>query len=400
MSSRNVLIQSISRQRGVLSKPVLWAIASLVAMSLGGAGVFWWLRSLTIQAHAPTPVPTSVVQTVTALGRLEPDGEVIFLKAPTSSQESRIEQLLVNAGDRVKKGQMIAILDSHDRLQASLEQAQETVRVAQAKLTQVKAGAKQGEIAAQQAEIVRLEADRQASIAAQQATVERSRAEVQNAEVEYQRYEMLYQQGAVSASERDSKQLTLQTAQRSLQQAQAELTRLQSTRSPELDKAQATLVQIQDVRPVDVAVLQAELAQAIASATQAKTSLEQAYVRSPRDGIVMDIHTQAGEVVSEDGIVELGQTDQMMAIAEIYESDIRKIQLGQRVRVTSKTLPRELTGTVDWIDLKVRQQTVINTDPSQNIDAKVIEVHVRLDPASSQMAATLTNLQVEVQVEQ
>lgn len=396
MSPWNAWIKSIPQPRAALPKSVVWTIAGIALLS-GGAIAYWQLPS--IQTNSPPVVTTPVIKTVTALGRLEPDGEVIRLKAATSSQESRIDRLLVKVGDRVRTGQIIAILDSRDRLQANFEQAQKDVQVARAKLLQAEAGAKQGEIATQQAEIVRLEVDRRSSIAAQQATVERLQAEVRNAEVENQRYETLYQQGAISASERDSKQLTLQTARRNLQQAQAELTRLQSTRSPELDKARATLDRIQEVRPVDLAVSQAELERAIAAARQAKASLDQAYVRSPQDGVVIDIHTRAGEVVADDGIVEIGQTSRMMAIAEVYESDIRNIRPGQTARISSNALPRELQGTVAWIDLKVRQQTAINTDPSQNIDAKVIEVHIRLDPVSSQIAAKFTNLQVEVQIE-
>ena len=48
---------------------------------------------------------------------------------------------------------------------------------------------------------------------------------------------------------------------------------------------------------------------------------------------------------------------------------------------------------------QVRRQNVINTDPSENIDARVVEVYVKLDPASSQQAAQYTNLQVDVVVE-
>lgn len=387
-----------SRQKIALAKPILYTIAGIGLLSLSLAA-YWWMCSSTAETNSPVTKTTPAIKTVTALGRLEPDGDVIHLKAPTSTQENRIEQLLVKVGDRIKAGQVIAILNSRDRLQASFRQAQKDVQVAQAKLLQVKAGAKQGEIATQKAEIVRLQADRHASIAAQQATIERFQAETVNAEVEYQRYEMLYQQGAISASERDSKQLKLQTGRRNLQQAQAELARLWSTSSPELDKARATLEQIREVRGVDVAVLQAQLEQAIAAAALAKASLEQAYIRSPQAGVVMDIHTRAGEVISTDGIVEIGQTTQMMAIAQVYESDIRNIHPGQSARISSNALPNQLRGTVAWIDLKVRQQTVINTDPSQNIDAKVIEVHIRLDSASSQKAAKLTNLQVEVQIE-
>jgi HlyD family secretion protein len=350
-----------------------------------------------LSQNAATPL---IVTTVTALGRLEPQGEIVKLAAATSTQENRISKLLVKEGDRVKAGQVIAILASRDRLQAALNQAQRDVQVVQARLAQVEAGAKTGAVGAQEAEITRLGANQSAAIASQRANVERLAAEVQNAQIEAQRYQSLSNQGAISNSQRDSKQLVLATAQRSLQQAESELTRLETTMRPELDRAIATLDQISEVRPVDVDVLVAELDRAIASVQQAEANLEQTYVRAPQDGVVMDIHTRAGEVISSNGIVEIGQIDRMYAIAEVYQSDIQKIRLGQSVLCTSEAIPEKLKGTVERIDRKVRRQSVINTDPSKNIDDRVIEVHIKLDRASSQIAANFTNLQVQVEISQ
>jgi HlyD family secretion protein len=147
-------------------------------------------------------------------------------------------------------------------------------------------------------------------------------------------------------------------------------------------------------------VAQTEVNRAIAARNQAKASFDQSVVRSPTDGEVLDIHTQVGEVVSSDGIVEIGQTRQMQIVAEVYQSDINKVRVGQRVRVTSDSFSGELAGTVERIGSQVRRQEVVNTDPSANIDARVIEVHVNLDDASSRKAAKLTNLQVQVVLEQ
>ena len=108
----------------------------------------------------------------------------------------------------MEAGQVIAVLDNRDRLQAALQQAEEQVQIALAKLNQVQAGAQSGEIAAQRAEIARLEAAQAGDISTQQATIARLEAELGNARTEYQRYESLYQQGAVSASERDARALT------------------------------------------------------------------------------------------------------------------------------------------------------------------------------------------------
>ena len=58
-----------------------------------------------------------------------------------------------------------------------------------------------------------------------------------------------------------------------------------------------------------------------------------------------------------------------------------------------------LTGTVEQIGLEIERQEVVNTDPTANIDAKVVEVKVKLDEASSKQVAGLTNLLVNVQIQ-
>ncbi|MBW4644671.1 MAG: ABC exporter membrane fusion protein [Goleter apudmare HA4340-LM2] len=377
------------------------SIGIVVSLLVGGIS-FYTIKRFQYSAPPETQAPTKKlpeITTVTALGRLEPKGAVIKLSANVSAEGSRVEELLVKEGDRVQKGQVIAILDSRDRLQAAFQEAQEQVKVAQANLAKIQAGAKRGQITAQQAVIDRLKAERQGDIEAQAATMARLQAQVQNAEAEDKRYQQLYQEGAISASQQESKRLTLESARKSLQEAQAKLYRTQSVNQQQLKEAIANLEQIAEVRGVDVASDQAEVDRIQAALNLAKANLQQAYVRSPQEGQVFEIHTRPGELVSDDGIISIGETSQMYAVAEVYESDISNIHPGKRVRVINDFLPSELQGTVDRVGLQVRRQNVINTDPSSNIDGRVIEVHVRLDQASSQKAAKLTNMQVKVVIE-
>jgi len=377
------------------------AIGIIASLLVGGISFYIvkrWQNYVNLEAQMPaTKLPQ--LKTVTALGRIEPQGKVIKLSAAVSTEGSQVEKLLVKEGDRVKAGQMIAILNSRDRLQAALKEAQEQVKVAQANLNRTQAGAKRGEIAAQKAAIASLEAQRQGDINAQAATIERFQAGVRNAQAEDERYQQLNQQGAISASQRDSKRLNLETVQKSLQEAQALLNRTQSTSQQQIKEATAKLDQIAEVRGVDVEVAQAEVNRAVAAMNLAKVNLKQAEVRSPQNGQVFEIHTHPGELVSNDGIADIGQTSQMYVIAEVYESDIGKVHSGQQVRIFGDYLPIELQGIVDRKDLQVRRQNVINTDPVSNIDNRVVEVHIRLNEASSRKAATLTNMQVKAVIE-
>ncbi|GBE93098.1 ABC exporter membrane fusion protein [Nostoc cycadae] len=376
-------------------------IATIVSLTVIGSSIFTVLKFReTANQRAQIPVVLlPEIKTVTALGRIEPKGKLIKLSAATSTEVSRVEQLLINEGDKVKAGQVIAILDNRDRLEAAFKEAQEQVKVAQANLNRIQAGAKRGEVAAQTAKIASLEAERQGNIASQALTVSRLQAEVENAVIENNRYQILFKEGAISISQRDSKRLNLETAQKTLQEAQTQLKRIQASSQQQLKEATATLDQITDVPKVDVEAAQAEVNRAIATMNRAKVNLQQAYVRSRQDGQVIEIHAQPGELIGNDGIADIGQTSQMYVVAEVYESDIGKVIPGQKVQIVGDFLPIELQGTVERKGLQVRRQNLVNTDPLSNIDNRVVEVHIRLDQASCQKAATLSNLQVKVVIQ-
>ncbi|MEM9512262.1 MAG: biotin/lipoyl-binding protein, partial [Cyanobacteria bacterium P01_E01_bin.48] len=207
-----------------------WQVLVIALLTAGSVGIYRTTTSRSPEVAAPTAADLlAEVHTVTALGRLEPDGEVIRLTAPTSSDGSRIEQLLVSEGDRVEVGQVIAILDNRDRLEAALFEAQQQVEIARANLARVRAGAQVGAIAAQEAAIARIEAERRTNIAAQAATIARLEAQLRNAEAEDQRYESLYAEGAISASLRDSKRLDTDVARQRVQEARATRNRIESS---------------------------------------------------------------------------------------------------------------------------------------------------------------------------
>ncbi len=135
---------------------------------------------------------------------------------------------------------------------------------------------------------------------------------------------------------------------------------------------------------------------AIANLAAARAQLDLTVVTSPIRGQVLDIHTRPGERIGPEGILELGMTDQMYAIAEVYETDIAKIRPGQKALVALAALDEPLTGTVEDSELRVGRLDVLGTDPVAKTDARVVEVKILLDNGAS--VARYTDMQVEVEI--
>jgi HlyD family secretion protein len=421
----------------LLVKPADKRLIGLViaATVITGGTAIYGISSFGKKAAPESAQTAPIPQKVTALGRLEPETEIIKLSAPLVLDGDRVAQILVQEGERLKDGQVIAILDSRDRLQNAVLQAEKQVRVSQAKLDQIKAGAKSGQIQAQEASverikaqsqgdkkaqqetIARIEAQWQGDRIAQEATINKLTAELNNAAAEFQRYQQLYNEGAISNSVIDSKRLNVETAKQQLGEAKAVLNRINSTAIKQLaeakvslnridttgnkqvSEAKATLNSIAEVRPVDIQVAQTEVESAIASLKHAQTELEAAYIRAPMAGQILKIHTRVGEKIAQSGIADFAQTDQMLVVAEVYQTDINKVKLGQNAIVTSQAFTGELRGKIKQIGLQVNRQNTFSNQPGENLDSRVIEVKIRLNPESSQRVGGLTNLQVQTAIE-
>ncbi len=377
----------------------LWLWGLPLAVLAAGATLYSTLHLGKPTSTANPPALAATPSAVTALGRLEPEGEVMRLAAPVALDGDRLMELRVRVGDRVKAGQIIAVLDARDRLADEVVQAKAQVQIATAELTRVRAGAKPAEIEAQEAAIARLQADLRSGAAAQAATVTRWQAEVRTAESEFARFQQLHNQGVISASTLDTKRLAAETTRAQLQEALSTRDRLATTLQAQIIEANRTRDRIAEVRPVDIATQAREVDSAIAALKRAETNLAQAYVRAPKAGQILKILTRVGEKISTEGLVELGQTDRMVAVLEIYQTDIDRVQVGQPVQVTGQSFSGDVKGTVSQVGLQVERQRIAGNQPGENLDRRVIEVKVRLHPDDSRRVAAFTNLQVQGKIQ-
>ena len=342
-----------------------------------------------------------VFEGVTALGRIEPSGEVIILSPSPNMGGTRIGELKVSEGEWIQEGQVIALLDNHDVKQAAVEVARQEVELARVNLAIVKAGAKTGDIKAQQAIVNRLKAQSNRETESKLANWQLRQAELANATAEFSRYQQLAQEGAISQSELDRRHLILATAQQRVKEAQANYNRTRDTLQKEIQQANASLASIKEVRPLDIRQAETELNKAIAKLQEAKQNLGLTSVQAPSDSKVLSINAYPGEMVSpEEGVVELGQTNPMVVIAEVYESDIKRVEVGQQATITSEggAFSGELQGTVTFIRPQIRKKDIFDTDPAADVDSRVVEVKIRLNLASSKKVARLTNSKVIVAI--
>jgi HlyD family secretion protein len=281
------------------------------------------------QAHA---------QAVSALGRLEPEHGLLQIGVSSSSYAisgSIIAELMVEEGDWVQAGQLLATTDSTEMIRASALKTQAELKLA---TLAAKASERQADEACTLAGVANSEATRRTSL------LERELTSVEETELA---------QGTAQATA-----ASCATAHANARVAAASI----------------------DVVRAHMAINELEI--------------ERSLVRAPVAGRVLEIHTRPGEMAGVHSVLDLGRTDHMFAIAEVYETDIGHVKVGQKARISSEALSGEMTGTVERIRGKVQKNDVTGTDPAARKDARIIEVEIRLD--DSQPAEDLTNLQVEV----
>ena len=158
----------------------------------------------------------------------------------------------------------------------------------------------------------------------------------------------------------------------------------------------AAKVIVLEEKQEELTLLQRKRAELLSERRALEVDLSETELRSPIDGTVLKLHTREGERPDTDGVLEVGASQFMEALIEVYESDINRIAIGERVTLMSENggFEGELEGRVEQISPQVRQRKVLSIDPTADADARVVEVLVRLDPSSAQRVVRLAGLKV------
>jgi len=278
-----------------------------------------------------------LAKSVVATGKVEP-----ITKVEVKSKASGIvKKLLVDYGDLVKKGQVLAQLDKVE-IEAQVEQSRAALQAAQASLSSAEADYERAKVDAQGPDVPLLK-----------------RA--------YERATGMAKEGVVSTS-------ALEDAQRNYEMA---------LNKQNVSKAQVTVLKAK------IAQAQAQVAEDQANLKQLEEQLSYTDIVSPIDGVVLSRNVEMGDAVSSilvlgssaTLVMTLGDTSQVYVKGKVDESDIGKVYLGQPARIKVESCKDK---TLHGVVTKILPMGV------EKDNVTTFEVRVSINNATGELKAEMT----------
>jgi HlyD family secretion protein len=324
------------RARGRSARYGRWLLAVAALVVLGGGYMIWRSGSSTSAPQYRTQAVTRgpLVVIVSATGNLHPTNQVDV----GSEISGTIEAVLVDANDRVRKGQLVARIRP-DIFEAKVNQARADLESAEAA------------VLTQTANVERTRADvdnAQAGAASARAQVAKAEVQLVDAKRDLDRKLELFRKELISRSDRDTAEATHDAAAAQWQTEQAQ------------ERALVSQVQMAEaqVRAAEALLRssQAQVKQKTAALDQLLVDLDHTRVRSPIDGVVLARKVEPGQTVAATlqapVLFTLAEDlSQMELRVDVDEADVGQVREGQRATFTVDAYPgREYPARLRRID--------------------------------------------------
>nr|WP_321572284.1 efflux RND transporter periplasmic adaptor subunit [Calothrix sp. PCC 6303] len=397
-----------------------WSIKLLFFAFLIGV-IFAGFRFLLMNPRqkSQTQLPTQPVErqnlniTVSANGKIEAERSINL----SPKNAGIIKSLIVKEGDVVKKGQIIAYMDDSN-LQGQLTQAKAGITSAEANLNKLIAGNRAEDISQSQAQLEEAQANlkkiiagnRPQDIAQAEARLKRVKVTLNQAESDLKRYQELLNSGAISRQSFSTYQTNRDTALAQVQEAEQAL-KLQQTgsRSEDIEQAQAKVKQLQQsynlikngARKEDIDQARSQVNSARGSLQTILAQINDTVIRAPFDGVVTKKYADPGSFVTPNNaggassssvsssILSLTANNQV--VANISESNLAKIQIGQTLKIKNDAYPNKVfMGKVS--------QIAAQADVEQNVTS--FEVKAAITSDNKNLLRSGMNVEVEFEVGQ
>lgn len=343
-----------------MKKKLIPALLAVVALVVAGTYAVWRWRNNDVNA-------------IRISGNIEMTEVKIAFKMP-----GRLVERAVDEGERVKKGMIVARLD-RDQLLRQRERELASLDAAQSVLAQLQTAIEwqretsEGEIEARRAELdqaaARLEeletGSRPQEIREARAAAEAARTEHTRASKDWERAQALYRRDDISTAQFDQFRTTFERSGAALQQAEQRLAlveegprkeniaaaRAQVARAKAAVRlAEATRLELKR-RQQEVDARRAEVERARAQIAVIDSQLADTEAVSPIDGVVLVKSAEVGETLAAGTtVLTVGDLERPWVRGYISETDLGKVKLGARVKVTTDSFPGKIyAGRVSFI---------------------------------------------------
>jgi multidrug resistance efflux pump len=301
------------------------------------AGI-WYLWSGEEQS---TPPPQKISTTISAEGRVavKPDRRALL----SAEVAGRIEQVLVDNLQPVKKGQLLAVQYNAD-LRNRILQTEEAYRMSEARYRELASGYRSEEIEEAAAQVRKAEADLELS----KRNEERDR-------------ELVIQE-VVSKSKFDATIAERKSAEAELAAANERYKKY-----------------LQGERQGTIAAAKAEMMSQKFALDSLKATYEKTFLKSPLDGIVIRRYLNASEFADLAApVVEVANLTDMIIEGEINEMDAGRVSQGLQAIVTSDAFPdRQFQAEVYEVSQALKTRNSDPENPAVIVDQKILPVKVR-----------------------
>jgi len=227
----------------------------------------------------------------------------------------RVKERLVDEGESVRQGQVVARLDPED-LVHEVASRKAAMQAARAALAELEAGYRKEEIAQAEAAFYRV------------------RAEAERQRADFSRQQELFRKEVISRRDFDTAKAAYEGSQASEREAKERLTQLRNgPRRETIDQARARLRDTEAVLALS------------------ETRLGYAAMVSPLNGLVLSKNIEPGEqVTAGTPVITVGILDDVWVRAYINETDLGRVKVGQEATVTNDTYPgKKYRGRVSFI---------------------------------------------------
>jgi HlyD family secretion protein len=318
--------------------------AGIALMLIAVVNVFLFGRDPQTAAVIGEAAAANAPEMAAGPGLVEPRSEEIRVSAQIGG---RLSAVLVDEGDRVTAGQVLAVVENAD-FAARVRSARAELAIEEAELRRVVNGARPQE-------------RREAAAAVAEAD-----AVMQNAQADQQRRQHLFREGVGSRADADDGDRAARVAQARLDAA----------------RQRAALIEA-DAREEDRARAESDVSLARSRLEEAQALHEKTFVRAPIDGIVLRRQRRAGETVStlfDSPIVTVADDYVRRVRVDVDETDVAKVAVGQAAYVIADAFgDRRFPGRVIRIGQILGRKNVRTDEPTERVDTKVLETLVELE---------------------